>query len=59
MTSSTHTHSETGDRLVSGLEAIIDAATGILAAQSFAETPQGMAEALAPIVPYTSWPSTR
>jgi GAF domain/Diguanylate cyclase, GGDEF domain len=41
-------------RLVTGLEAIIDAATGILAAQSLAETLQGMADALSPIVPYTS-----
>ena len=37
-----------------GLEAIIDAATGILAAQSLEETLQGMADALSPIVPYTS-----
>ena len=41
-------------RLVTGLEAIIDAATGILAAQSLEETLQGMADALLPIVPYTS-----
>lgn len=41
-------------RLVSGLEAIIDAATGILAAQSLEETLQGMADALLPIVTYTS-----
>ena len=41
-------------RLVSGLEAIIDAATGVLAAQSLQETLQGMADALLPIVPYTS-----
>jgi diguanylate cyclase (GGDEF)-like protein len=41
-------------RLVTGLEAIIDAATGILAAQSLEETLQGMADALSPIVPYTS-----
>jgi diguanylate cyclase (GGDEF)-like protein len=41
-------------RLVTGLEAIIDAATGILAAQSLQETLQGMADALLPIVPYTS-----
>ena len=32
MTPSTHIHADTGDRLVTGLEAIIDAATGILAA---------------------------
>jgi diguanylate cyclase (GGDEF)-like protein len=54
MSSTIHIHSETSDRLVSGLEAIIDAATGILAAQSLEETLQGMADALAPIVPYTS-----
>jgi len=42
------------DGLVAGLEAIIDAATGILAAQSLQETLQGMADALEPIVPYTS-----
>jgi diguanylate cyclase (GGDEF)-like protein len=41
-------------RLVTGLEAIIDAATGILAAQSLEETLQGMADAVLPIVPYTS-----
>lgn len=41
-------------RLVSGLEAIIDAATGILAAQSLQETLQEMADAVLPIVPYTS-----
>jgi diguanylate cyclase (GGDEF)-like protein len=39
---------------VTGLEAIIDAATGVLAAQSLQETLQGMADALSPIVPYTS-----
>src|ERR1700684_2113852 len=54
MDPSAHTHTDTGDRLVSGLEAIIDAATGILAAQSLQETLQGMADALLPIVPYTS-----
>jgi diguanylate cyclase (GGDEF)-like protein len=54
MSSTIHTHSETSHRLVVGLEAIIDAATGILAAQSLRETLQGMADALAPIVPYTS-----
>ncbi len=48
------TQSATSERLVLGLEAIIDAATGILAAQSLQETLQGMADALAPIVPYTS-----
>ena len=47
-------HSTAGVALVAGLEAIIDAATGILAAQSLEETLQGMADALAPIVPYTS-----
>ena len=45
---------QVSDRLVVGLEAIIDAATGILAAQSLAATLQGMADALANIVPYTS-----
>jgi diguanylate cyclase (GGDEF)-like protein len=54
MDSSPHTVPDTGDRLVAGLEAIIDAATGVLAAQSLEETLQGMADALAPIVPYTS-----
>ena len=44
-----------GDHLVVvGLEAIIDATAGILAAQSLAATLQAMADALAPIVPYTS-----
>ena len=44
-----------GDHLVvAGLEAIIDATAGILAAQSLAATLQAMADALAPIVPYTS-----
>jgi len=44
-----------GDRLVvAGLEAIIDATAGILAAESLAATLQAMADALAPIVPYTS-----
>jgi hypothetical protein len=38
MEPSAHTHPDTGDRLVSGLEAIIDAATGVLAAQSLEET---------------------
>jgi diguanylate cyclase (GGDEF)-like protein len=41
-------------RLVTGLEAIIDAATGVLAAQSLPDTLQGMADALSEIVPYTS-----
>ena len=54
MDSSAHTTADTGERLVSGLEAIIDAATGVLAAQSLEETLQGMADALSPIVPYTS-----
>ena len=40
--------------VVAGLEAIIDATTGILAAQSLEATLQAMADALAPIVPYTS-----
>jgi diguanylate cyclase (GGDEF)-like protein len=43
-----------GDQLVAGLEAIIDATAGILAAQSLSATLQAMADALAPIVPYTS-----
>jgi diguanylate cyclase (GGDEF)-like protein len=42
------------DRLVVGLEAIIDASAGILSAQSLADTVQAMADALLPIVPYTS-----
>jgi len=44
----------TSDRLVGGLEAIIDATAGILAAQSLEATLQAMADALSPIVPYTS-----
>ncbi|HEX3802145.1 MAG TPA: sensor domain-containing diguanylate cyclase [Solirubrobacteraceae bacterium] len=44
-----------GDHLVvAGLEAIIDATAGILAAQSLEATLQAMADALAAIVPYTS-----
>lgn len=43
-----------GEHLVAGLEAIIDATAGILAAQSLQETLQAMADALYPIVPYTS-----
>jgi len=54
MDTSVNTQPNTGGRLVAGLEAIIDAATGVLAAQSLEETLQGMADALAPIVPYTS-----
>src|ERR1700755_318857 len=54
MQTSGNTQPHTSDRLVTGLEAIIDAATGVLAAQSLEETHQGMADALAPIVPYTS-----
>jgi diguanylate cyclase (GGDEF)-like protein len=54
MTTITHPQPDAGDRLVTGLEAIIDAATGILAAQSLEDTLQGMADALSPIVPYTS-----
>jgi diguanylate cyclase (GGDEF)-like protein len=46
--------SDASARLVAGLEAIIDAATGVLAAQSLEETIQGMADALFAIVPYTS-----
>jgi diguanylate cyclase (GGDEF)-like protein len=49
-----YTGSDVNARLVTGLEAIIDAATGVLAAQSLQETLQGMADALLPIVPYTS-----
>jgi diguanylate cyclase (GGDEF)-like protein len=44
----------TSDRLVIGLEAVIDASAGILSAQSLEETVQAMADALLPIVPYTS-----
>ncbi|HLI58144.1 MAG TPA: sensor domain-containing diguanylate cyclase [Solirubrobacteraceae bacterium] len=44
----------TSERLVIGLEAIIDASSGILSQQSLAETVQAMADALLPIVPYTS-----
>jgi hypothetical protein len=51
---SLHSTSDVSARLVTGLEAIIDAATGVLAAQSLQETLQGMADALSPIVPYTS-----
>ena len=53
---STHspTPPETNERLVAGLEAIIDAATGILAAQSLPDTLQAMADALQAIVAYTS-----
>jgi hypothetical protein len=43
-----------GHLVVAGLEAIIDATAGILAAQSLEATLQAMADALAPIVPYTS-----
>lgn len=42
------------DRLVIGLEAIIDASSGILSQQSLAETVQAMADALLGIVHYTS-----
>ncbi len=41
-------------RIVTGLEAIIDATAGILAAQSLEATLQAMADALVLIVPYTS-----
>jgi diguanylate cyclase (GGDEF)-like protein len=44
----------TSQRLVSGLEEIIDASAGILSAQSLQETVRAMADALLPIVPYTS-----
>jgi diguanylate cyclase (GGDEF)-like protein len=40
--------------IVAGLEAIIDATAGVLAAQSLEATLQAMADALVPIVPYTS-----
>jgi len=40
--------------VVAGLEAIIDATAGVLAAQSLAATLQAMADALVEIVPYTS-----
>jgi diguanylate cyclase (GGDEF)-like protein len=52
--SPTDPESSTSDRLVVGLEAIIDASAGILSAHSLAETVQAMADALLPIVPYTS-----
>jgi diguanylate cyclase (GGDEF)-like protein len=56
--SSTSSHpadSAGGDQLlVAGLEAIIDATAGVLAAQSLAATLQAMADALATIVAYTS-----
>ena len=42
------------DRLVVGLEAIIDATAGILAAQSLQATLLAMADALLRIIPYTS-----
>src|SRR6476661_10248479 len=41
-------------RMVLGLEAIIDAAAGILAEQSLEATLRAMARALHPIVPFTS-----
>jgi diguanylate cyclase (GGDEF)-like protein len=55
-TTTSHPANETGsDHLVvAGLEAIIDATAGILAAQSLEATLQAMADALASIVPYTS-----
>ena len=46
--------SENSERLVAGLEAIIDATAGILAAQSLQATLQAMADALYRIIPYTS-----
>jgi diguanylate cyclase (GGDEF)-like protein len=54
VSSTSYASSDLNARLVTGLEAIIDAATGILAAQSLEETLQGMADAVLPIVPYTS-----
>jgi diguanylate cyclase (GGDEF)-like protein len=54
-TTSHPSHGAGADHLVlAGLEAIIDATAGILAAQSLEATLQAMADALAPIVPYTS-----
>lgn len=57
-TTTTTSHPANGagaDHLVlTGLEAIIDATAGILAAQSLEATLQAMADALLPIVPYTS-----
>jgi hypothetical protein len=54
-TTSHPSHGAGADHLVlAGLEAIIDATAGILAAQSLEATLQAMAAALAPIVPYTS-----
>ncbi len=48
-------HRVDGDnRVLAGLEAIIDATAGVLAAQSLEATLHAMADALAPIVPYTS-----
>ena len=41
-------------RVVHGLEAIIDAAAGVLAEKSLTATLNGMARALGPIVPFTS-----
>lgn len=54
MSPTRYASSDASARLVTGLEAIIDAATGVLAAQSLEETLQGMADALLPIVAYTS-----
>ena len=48
---SPHSADSPSDRLVIGLEAIIDASAGILSAQSLEETVQAMADALLPIVP--------
>ena len=44
---------DSAQRVVAGLEAIIDATAGILTARSLEATLQTMADALAPIVPYT------
>ena len=47
-------HHASPSRVVEGLEAIIDAAAGILAEQSLTATLNGMAHALGEIVPFTS-----
>jgi diguanylate cyclase (GGDEF)-like protein len=58
VSSSTTSHPANGaggdHMVVAGLEAIIDATAGVLAAQSLAATLQAMADALVEIVPYTS-----
>ncbi len=47
-------HSASPTQVVRGLEAIIDAAAGVLAEQSLTATLNGMARALGAIVPFTS-----